>query len=51
LLTKKGSEMPMMLEGKKIIVTGGASGIGRATAVLAASAGRRRCWRRAKAPT
>ena len=30
----------MMLEGKKIIVTGGASGIGRATCVLAA---RKRC--------
>lgn len=29
----------MMLEGKKIIVTGGASGIGRATAVLAANEG------------
>jgi NAD(P)-dependent dehydrogenase (short-subunit alcohol dehydrogenase family) len=29
----------MMLEGKKIIVTGGASGIGRATAVLAAREG------------
>ena len=26
-----------MLEGKKIIITGGASGIGRATAVLAAN--------------
>jgi len=29
----------MMLEGKKIIVTGAASGIGRATAVLAAREG------------
>lgn len=29
----------MMLDGKKIIVTGGASGIGRATAVLAANEG------------
>ena len=29
----------MMLEGKKIIVTGGASGIGRATCVLAAREG------------